>query len=88
MKIEIKQGRLQSRPHCPTCKTLLDSWTAMDDKSQPTPGDISVCFECAEVLEFTENLMLKIADADEIAECDFVQLGRAQKIVKARKNKK
>lgn len=43
---------------CPFCDAYLDSATELGSKRRPSPGDLSVCLYCAEVLIFgaTKNL--------------------------------
>lgn len=40
---------------CPTCDTRMDDWTAFRDGAQPKPGDVFVCFYCAEILTITRD---------------------------------
>ena len=45
---------------CPTCGNAIECATALDDSDAvPSPGDCTVCLECAEVLIFTEGLGLR-----------------------------
>lgn len=62
---EPASGQLDHEPHCPSCGTKLDGWTALD-KGQPKPGDITICLECVTVLVFGEGLTL--AKPDEVQE--------------------
>lgn len=61
---------------------MLDGWTNEFNQSAPKPKDITICLSCGRVLKYTDELMLIEATADDIADCDFVELGQAQKTVK------
>ena len=71
--MEISDCRLDSRANplpanrCPACKGLLDAATSLDDSDRPQPGDISVCFNCAAILEFDENMKLILASEEIMA---------------------
>ena len=44
---------------CPTCGYNMDEATpAFDEQAQPKPGDLSICLNCGEMLEFDESLHL------------------------------
>lgn len=53
--------------HCPTCAKLLDSATSVSDASTPEPGDLSICFYCATLLTFDDNLVLQALGEDAFA---------------------
>lgn len=85
----MEKRRLLNNPHCPNCKKLLDSFTAVSvSGSVPKPGDITVCLYCSTVLQFSDDLSLIEAEADEIVKIDLVDLSRAQKIAKQFRQKK
>lgn len=48
--------------HCPRCGKNLDAATAPFAPVRPQPGDVTVCFYCATVLEFTEDMGFKLAN--------------------------
>jgi hypothetical protein len=48
---------------CPSCSERLD---AASGTELPRPGDFSVCFECGEVLRFTDALGVVAAGAAEL----------------------
>ena len=73
--------------NCPKCNSLLDDVTAMEDGTMPEAGDITLCLYCGEILEFTKGMDLMLADVNSIVDTDFVQLQRAQQIVRAFHNK-
>lgn len=46
---------------CPYCSYAMDSVTEAEGKNvKPSPGDASVCFNCAQILVFDNNLNLII----------------------------
>jgi hypothetical protein len=48
---------------CPTCESKLDAATAFDDSgATASPGDVTICVYCNEILEFTEEFMLAKVD--------------------------
>ena len=40
------------RQPCPTCGSDLDAAMAQDNERTPKSGDASMCYKCAELLEF------------------------------------
>lgn len=45
---------------CPTCNTELGAATGISDPSaHPSPGDVTICFYCCTVLEYTQDLDLE-----------------------------
>lgn len=54
---------------CPTCKNKLDAATGILDQSWVArPGDMSVCFHCGEILTFTADMDLRLADLNDMME--------------------
>jgi hypothetical protein len=54
---------------CPACGHPLNAATGIDDPSaRPSPGDVSICWECAAVLAFTEDLSVRLMSNAEVAE--------------------
>ena len=44
---------------CPTCGYKSDAASNIDDESLvPTPGDLSICINCADYLEYDAELKL------------------------------
>lgn len=67
-----------ARP-CPQCGASSDTETLMDPGSQHrrSPGDVSVCFHCADVLEYGRDLALfTCIDPQKIGDRRVVKLRR------------
>ena len=64
----MEQTKLKSQPRCPTCDKLLDDATSLEDDKKPRPGDVSFCCYCHEILQFTDDMKLRVADPDVAAE--------------------
>lgn len=51
---------------CPNCDSLIDGVRELSSGEQdgtPSPGDVSICAYCGEVLEFDKNLKsIKVTD--------------------------
>jgi hypothetical protein len=55
---------------CPVCGTRLTAFS--NDKDQvPSPGDLSICFNCTSVLEICEDFTVKQMAADEFESLDI-----------------
>lgn len=53
--------------HCPNCGYELNAATHLtDDKAQPSPGDLSVCFMCSTPLVYDQNLKLSILTEEDM----------------------
>lgn len=75
----MKSGQLDTRPHCPTCKKMLDGFTAVDHEQNPQPGDVTICAYCNEVLQFTDDMGMKLASPEAIEECGLLEVSRSQR---------
>lgn len=78
----MKTGKLKTTPHCPSCNATLSGFSTAEGEHVPTPGDISVCVYCYEILEFTDSLGLQLVSADNLALCDFTQLQQINRVVR------
>jgi hypothetical protein len=47
------------KDYCPGCNALIDHATSFDNNT-PNPGDITICFYCAEILYFSEDMSVDI----------------------------
>jgi hypothetical protein len=53
---------------CPHCGAFVDaSASASGDADIPSPGDVSVCFYCAGVCVFNDDMKREKADLDALA---------------------
>lgn len=46
---------------CPTCGYECDAATCIHGEHRPRPGDISLCINCGDVLQFSSDYTVKIA---------------------------
>lgn len=75
--------QLETSPRCPNCGHTLNGATSIGHEQDPTPGDLTVCIDCASPLEFTPELGLRRIDLETLpsdARCD---IERAISLVKA-----
>ena len=75
----MKSGQLETRSHCPTCKKLLDGFTAVDHDKKPKAGDVTICSYCNEVLQFNDDMSMKLASPEVIEECGLLEISRGQR---------
>jgi hypothetical protein len=62
-------GRLQVKPRCPGCQTILDGFTSVSENSpSPEPGSLTMCVYCRRLLIFTEGLALRFATGAEVVQ--------------------
>jgi hypothetical protein len=61
-----KKSHLLTKDQCPNCTKVLDAVTGAEgDKTlPPKSGDVTICFGCHSVLEFSPDLMLRTVDVD------------------------
>lgn len=78
--------------HCPTCAAPFDAHTCMNHPaSHPSPGSITVCIYCANVLVFGDNLTLRELSFDDLAELPeqtVRQVSQVQMAIRCRLNRK
>ena len=65
MKPPITHHRLPSSA-CPGCGTKVDCSTHFGDR-RPEPGDVSICFYCASLLQFNNSLHLEAISEEELS---------------------
>lgn len=53
---------------CPSCGELIDANTNIDGNKEvtPGPGDLSLCIYCATMLEYEDNLTLKVLQREKL----------------------
>lgn len=81
--------RLASAPRCPSCRRTLDGYAMLGGDLAPTPGDITICGYCGELMIFDgDPLVLRRPTGREYAELTadpvfVVQLAEARNAVEA-----
>ena len=68
---------------CPHCEQELDaamSADPADPDAAPSPGDVTVCISCAQLLVFTDDLLLRAARPGEVEMTPVMR--RAQRLVR------
>jgi hypothetical protein len=74
---------------CPGCRVRINAATGTDGVSVPTPGDISVCFNCGTLLVFNTDLTVRQLTLEELVGLDQETRDELEKIQKfLRKHKK
>lgn len=71
--------------YCPECGTKLTAASIIEDLDSeiiPSPGDLSICFECTSYLTYGENLKLQTLTIDDIIALESEEL---YKLTKERK---
>jgi hypothetical protein len=79
---------------CPHCGYIVDRSTpASDQATIPKPGDITICFDCGEISEYTGDdgsvtAMSKLTPGQMFTVLmQFPALGRTCKLIKSRRKK-
>ena len=71
---------------CPVCHYEMDRTTALTgDDHTPSPGDITLCLKCGEIMRFDENLIMEAATLADLLDCTAEQsdmLRKAQAIIR------
>lgn len=73
---------------CPCCFASLDSAKCLNDRAKPSVGDVTVCFECGELMTFGERLILCRAEEKDLDSLDSENkaiLMRAQRLIRQSK---
>ena len=55
---------------CPMCNHQLDAATCTTGDHKPAPGDLTVCIECATILEFDPDLSVRVVGPSVLAALD------------------
>ena len=65
---------------CPKCGYVTDCARSVTGDAAPTPGNLSICFKCAHVTKFADDLSLVELERDELIalslDRDFLRLHR------------
>lgn len=53
---------------CPACGAMVECATGVDgdDLARPKPGSWNICFHCAAITRFREDLTQRLVDEDEL----------------------
>lgn len=62
----LNTGQLIEKPVCPTCHKKLDGFASHLTDHRPSPGAVTICAYCREVLQFTDKMALRLADPEVI----------------------
>lgn len=67
---------------CPVCRYEMDAATGVFEAVRPKPGDVTVCINCAALLQFAHDMSFMVADTHELPLETLEQLAEAQAMVK------
>lgn len=56
--------------YCPACGRTVDAATGILEDARPTAGDLTVCWNCGEILRFRKDLTVEAAEPDELRGLD------------------
>jgi hypothetical protein len=60
---------------CPTCNSKLNAASSISGEDiSPEPFDITVCYYCGEILEFAEDLLVKVITSTSKKSLPYEQL--------------
>lgn len=65
MDKKIKNTVVLDQDNCPHCGSPCDAASSTKNQKPPTAGDLSICFYCAGLLRFKEDLKLKVLSEEE-----------------------
>jgi hypothetical protein len=66
---------------CPYCGYGVDSASVLEgDVPPPKKGDMAVCFGCAEILQFGDDLKIEKMTAEELAALSFDEMADIRKV--------
>lgn len=71
MKKTKKKKRTTTKVSCPTCNKEI---TYHNDFLKDRKGQPSFCFNCGDILVWTEDLTLRAATTEELANVDWVSI--------------
>ena len=85
---------MNNNPHqfCPSCGYTIEEHTSLDNTSaKPRPNNLTLCFNCAIVLQFDENLKVKLPPIELIGSLDeetTLQISKVQDAILRMRGKK
>lgn len=68
---------------CPACSRTVPLAAPARGEGEPGPGDVAVCWSCRNVLVFTDDMALRLAEADEILDLPVPMLIDIVRVVSA-----
>lgn len=74
------QGQLSTKPNCPSCGKKLDGFSTNLTENRPSPGAVTICAYCRDVLQFTDKMTLRKADPEVIEEV-MLDVSRMQRVL-------
>ncbi len=74
----MKTTRLPSAT-CPSCGKKLDAATTFDEDVEPSPGDVTICLGCQDILIFTEELGLRRPTDQELETLPLLEISQMQR---------
>jgi hypothetical protein len=76
------ETRFEKSSPCPECKYAIDAATAAFSHARPKPGDVTVCLNCAAILEFADDLTVQRTDTTKLPLDVLEQLAEVQAAVR------
>lgn len=87
----MNRGSIVPESACPSCNKVMDRATSIsEDYAVPTPGSLSICICCGELLEYSSSLHLQMLSKETLEEVKikapkiYRQLIKAQRMVRRR----
>lgn len=77
-----KTTRLERPSFCPFCFKLLDAASILGSEAAPTPGDFTVCIECANVLRYADDMSLIASSLMEVPTYLRMETAKIARLVK------
>lgn len=70
--------------HCPYCDHRLDRACGIDEATRPSPGDVTMCIDCALPLVFTDDMSVRKPNiAEQFALDQDLRLSVLQRAIRA-----
>ena len=86
--MEQKDYTKMGNDYCPTCNYKLDCATAVEENHvAPNPHDVSICLNCAEWLEYSDDMALiimPISTKQSLSQENLITLSNATIFIKKR----
>ena len=89
----MNSGQISNTVKCIKCGSDLDGFTSVGEEAQPADGDISICFYCASIGKYVDNVTkleaLSETELEKIKQDEpeaYIQLMRISNKIKIRIN--